>query len=185
MTAAIRGPHAPGREVIVDGQASPPGMETEAGMSTVSVLVQAGVAASSCSLERAMALIGKGAAELVHMTPMTIRLTRPLGNGVRSSARRAPDAPNPSQKKRSSRLRSLRARDGSNCFYCGAALEDENVTLEHLLSEKDGGSSRLANLALAHKKCNELAADLPVVEKVLLRERLRAARTAALPDRAG
>ncbi|HEX7934274.1 MAG TPA: HNH endonuclease [Paraburkholderia sp.] len=160
-------------------------METEAGMSTVSVLDQAGVAASNCSPERAKALIGKGAAELVHMTPMTIRLTRPLGNGVRSSARRAPDAPNPSQKKRSSRLRSLRARDGSNCFYCGAALEDENVTLEHLLSEKDGGSSRLANLALAHKKCNELAADLPVVEKVLLRERLRAARTAALPDRAG
>jgi hypothetical protein len=49
---------------------------------------------------------------------------------------------------------------------------------------KDGGTSRLANLALAHKKCNELAADLPVVEKVLLRERLRAERTAAPPDRA-
>jgi hypothetical protein len=160
-------------------------METEAGMSTVSVLDQTGLAASNCSLERAMALLAKGAAELIHVTPMTIRLTRPLGNGAPPSSRRARDANNPSQKKRSSRLRSLRARDGSNCFYCGAALENEDVTLEHLLSEKDGGTSRLANLALAHMKCNELAADLPVVEKVLLRERLRAERTAASPDRAG
>lgn len=151
----------------------------------VSVLDQTGLAASNCSLERAMALLGKGAAEVVHMTPMTIRLTRPLRNGAPSSSCRARDATNPSQKKRSSRLRSLRARDGSNCFYCGDALENEDVTLEHLLSEKDGGTSRLANLALAHKKCNELAADLPVVEKVLLRERLRAERTAAPPDRAG
>src|ERR1700740_1829662 len=106
-----------------------------------------------------MALLEEGAAELVRMDPLTIKLARPMGNGVPSSSPRSREVTNPSQKKRASRLKSLRARDGNNCFYCGVAIVGEDVTLEHLLSEKDGGSWRLANLALAHKKCNELAAD--------------------------
>lgn len=141
----------------------------------VSVLDQNGCLVSSCSPARAMALIDKGAAEVVCMEPMTIKLRRPTGNGVPPSLPRSREAPNPSQKKRASRLKTLRARDGNECFYCGRELGTHDVTLEHLLSEKDGGSMRLANLALAHKKCNELAADLAVVEKVLLRERVRAA----------
>ncbi|KAI3590435.1 hypothetical protein D9X30_4668 (plasmid) [Cupriavidus sp. U2] len=52
-------------------------------------------------------------------------------------------------------------------------MEDSDTSVEHLLSKADGGTDRLSNLALAHRKCNELAADLPVVGKVLLREKLR------------
>lgn len=144
-------------------------------MCTVSVLDEGGSPVSNCSLARAMALVEKGSAEVISIAPMTIKLKRPTGNGVLPSSPRSREATNPSQKKRESRLKSLRARDGNACFYCGLELRSEDVTLEPLLSEKDGGSQRLANLALAHKKCNELAADLPVVEKVVLRERLRAA----------
>ena len=149
-------------------------------MSLVKVLDTNGLAVSNCSLTRATALLEKGAAEVVIMAPMTIKLTRPLGNGAPPSPPRTQSNVNPSQKRRTARVRSLRARDGNSCCYCGDELRKEDVTLEHLLSEKDGGSSRLTNLALGHKACNELAADLAIVDKVLLRERLRAARSAPL-----
>ncbi len=143
-------------------------------MSTVPVWDEGGSPLSNCSLARAMVLLDKGSAEVICSDPMTIKLKRPTGNGVPPSSPRSRDGTNPSQKKRASRLKSLRVRDGNDCFYCGLELGTEDITLEHLLSEKDGGSKRPANLALAHKKCNELAADLPVVEKVALRDRLRA-----------
>ncbi len=151
-------------------------------MSAVAVFDLNGAAVANCSLSRAIALLEKGAAEVIRMEPMAIKLVRPAGNGTLPSAPRSRDTANPSQKKGAARLKSLRARDGDNCFYCGVALGTGDVTLEHLLSEKDGGSWRLANLVLAHKSCNELAADLPVVAKVLLRERLHARRIATLSN---
>jgi len=71
--------------------------------------------------------------------------------------------------------KSVRMRDGDECFYCGVDVEDEkNMTLEHLLSLAHGGRNRLENMAIAHKKCNEMAGKMSVVEKVKLRDRLRA-----------
>jgi hypothetical protein len=149
-------------------------------VSLVEVLDQNGCTVSNCSLSRAMALLEKGAAEVARVDPMTIKLTRPMGNGAPPCPPRPQGPVTPGQKRREARVRSLRARDGNNCFYCGVELGKGEATLEHLLSEKDGGSSRQANLALAHKKCNELAADLPIVDKVMLRERLHATRSGAL-----
>lgn len=145
----------------------------KAAVKTAAVLDQSGARVSDCSLKRAWALVEKGAAIVVATDPMTITLTRVMGNGVSPASPRDANAPNESQKKRAARIRSLLARDGGDCFYCGLDLRDD-VSLEHLLALADGGTWRLANLALAHRKCNELAADLAVVEKVRLRERLRA-----------
>lgn len=67
----------------------------------------------------------------------------------------------------------LALRDGHRCFYCGLPFTvEDDATEEHLLSLIHGGNNRLENKALAHRRCNELAGRLPIVEKVKLRERL-------------
>lgn len=70
--------------------------------------------------------------------------------------------------------RKLIARDGDGCWFCGTALGDD-CTLEHLVPKSKGGKNSLANYALAHRKCNEAAADMPLVGKIALREQMRAA----------
>lgn len=67
----------------------------------------------------------------------------------------------------------LMIRDGNCCFYCGERMCYESMTVEHLLSIVHGGSNRLENLVLAHRRCNGLAGDLSVFEKVQLREKMR------------
>ncbi len=143
----------------------------------VSVLDEYGESIDSCARARAEALLKEGSAILVHDDPCTIRLTRVAGNGV-SPCMPSGVSRNARKKRRKKDMRvtRLRERDGSDCFYCGLPMEAADISVEHLLSQADGGTDRLSNLALAHRNCNELAADLPVVGKVLLRERLRVDR---------
>ena len=73
----------------------------------------------------------------------------------------------------------LRKRDGDLCFFCGLPFTEENPpTLEHLLSIAHGGNNHLSNLVLAHGECNMKADSMPVIEKVKLRDAMRAARAA-------
>jgi len=67
----------------------------------------------------------------------------------------------------------LAERDGHDCWFCGKALGDDR-TIEHLVPKSKGGPDKLANYALAHEACNRAAADMPLVEKIALREKLRA-----------
>jgi len=71
------------------------------------------------------------------------------------------------------RRRKLLARDGADCWFCGLALGSD-ATIEHLVPKSKGGGNRLDNYALAHSACNQAAADKPLVEKIALRESLRA-----------
>lgn len=61
-------------------------------------------------------------------------------------------------------------RDGRACFYCLLPLTPGFETIEHLVPQAAGGPSHLANLALAHRCCNERAGTLSVIEKIRLRE---------------
>lgn len=63
-------------------------------------------------------------------------------------------------------------RDGMACWYCGAAL-GEDATIEHLIARSRGGVNHLDNYALAHRRCNQVAADKSLVEKIAIRERMR------------
>lgn len=65
-------------------------------------------------------------------------------------------------------------RDGRQCFYCPNSIASGLETIEHLVPVTSGGPDHLANLALAHRHCNELAGVLSVFEKIKLRERLHA-----------
>lgn len=60
---------------------------------------------------------------------------------------------------------SILKRDGNACFYCGNLLEDD-ITLEHLISLVSGGPNTLANMVLAHEKCNNKMENKPLHKKV-------------------
>lgn len=53
-------------------------------------------------------------------------------------------------------------RDGDQCHYCGVHLEQNDrdiykhngVSIDHIVPQIAGGSSRIANLVLACRKCN-------------------------------
>jgi len=75
----------------------------------------------------------------------------------------------------------LKRRDGPWCFYCGNLLGDD-VTIEHLLpksvakGQQQGGRNvieSLKNKALSHSRCNALAGDKSIPEKMRLRDKLR------------
>jgi len=68
--------------------------------------------------------------------------------------------------------RKLLARDGDECWFCGKSMGDD-ATLEHLVPKSRGGGNRLDNYALAHRVCNNLAGDKPLVAKIELRAQLR------------
>lgn len=76
--------------------------------------------------------------------------------------------------KRAKRSRSLmqrradqvKDRDGPDCIYCGAHLEDNEATLEHFLDIKYGGSNRIENLGRACQPCNARVSTMSIAEKI-------------------
>lgn len=63
----------------------------------------------------------------------------------------------------------LLQRDGNHCFFCHECMTD-GFTVEHLVGRAKGGPDHQDNLALAHESCNKSAANLPLMEKIKLRE---------------
>ena len=64
-------------------------------------------------------------------------------------------------------------RDGDWCWYCQMGGGATDLTLEHILSIKHGGSNHIGNLALACVPCNTEVGSKPVVEKVAFHARAR------------
>lgn len=64
-------------------------------------------------------------------------------------------------------------RDGNECFYCGLEMPKDDMTREHLVAVNQGGPNRLENMVLSHKKCNLMAGNMAVIDKVKLREEMR------------
>jgi 5-methylcytosine-specific restriction endonuclease McrA len=62
--------------------------------------------------------------------------------------------------------RTLRQRDGDECFYCAERMQDRDMTIEHLVSLCHGGPEHISNKFLAHTLCNQRAGNLSAVEKL-------------------
>ena len=79
----------------------------------------------------------------------------------------------PKRKNTPTMKKALIKRDGNECFYCGLEFDVIKLTQEHLLSLSHNGPNRIENKVLACKPCNNLAGNLILVEKILLREQMR------------
>lgn len=63
------------------------------------------------------------------------------------------------------------ARDGTACAICGDPLDrhlrdplhGKYITFDHIIPRRDGGSDALTNLRLAHRRCNELRGNDPIL----------------------
>ena len=64
----------------------------------------------------------------------------------------------------------LLERDGRECFFCIEEMPNDDMTVEHLVPIHKGGPNHLDNMALAHAKCNAAADNLPLIEKISIRE---------------
>lgn len=79
--------------------------------------------------------------------------------------------PNRKRQQLTSRKLKLAKRDGLKCFFCGEPHTDtSDLTIEHLLSFKHGGTDNINNLALACEPCNREAGHKSLAEKIKLRD---------------
>lgn len=82
----------------------------------------------------------------------------------------------PKSGKRGRRMRAqilpLAERDGWSCFYCATELTTETATREHLVAVAAGGSDHPGNLVLACARCNNMMGNKPLIEKIMLRDRM-------------
>ncbi len=62
-------------------------------------------------------------------------------------------------------------RDGRACFFCTKDMENDDITLEHLVAIGKGGPDHLDNCVLAHEACNRKADNLPLIDKIKMREK--------------
>jgi len=49
-----------------------------------------------------------------------------------------------------------------HCHYCRVPLNDENSSLDHVVSPRAGGSQQPDNLVLACRRCQQVKADIPL-----------------------
>lgn len=86
-------------------------------------------------------------------------------------------------KGRDRQTEALLRRDGNRCFFCDGIMAPkgepcepgQEMTREHLVPLTQGGPNCLANLFLAHGRCNQEAGHKPAVEKIRLRDKMRQA----------
>lgn len=71
----------------------------------------------------------------------------------------------------------IRARDGGLCWLCQKPIDfkaEPNSarapSVEHLIPQCRGGPGTMDNLVLTHPPCNKLLGDLPLVDKIGMRE---------------
>jgi 5-methylcytosine-specific restriction endonuclease McrA len=62
--------------------------------------------------------------------------------------------------------RTIRERDGDDCFYCAKPIPEYEGTIEHLISLTHGGPEHISNKFLAHKDCNIRAGNMSATQKV-------------------
>ena len=77
-------------------------------------------------------------------------------------------------------VKTLRDRDGGRCWLCDGPIDFKAdggsaraPSREHLIPRSRGGPDTLDNLVLCHTPCNQELDDLPLVEKIKIRDARR------------
>jgi hypothetical protein len=76
----------------------------------------------------------------------------------------------------SNEINTLLDRDGDKCFYCIQQMQDEDITIEHLVSLTHGGPNHMSNMFLAHRLCNEAVGNLSAPEKIKIHVNMKIKR---------
>jgi 5-methylcytosine-specific restriction endonuclease McrA len=77
----------------------------------------------------------------------------------------------------------IAGEQGWRCCYCGARLEPETVTLEHVIPQAHGGGSTWDNLAASCAPCNGALGDfMPGKAKATSRRPTRGVKRPTLGD---
>jgi len=63
-------------------------------------------------------------------------------------------------------MRTIRARDGNDCFFCCEYVTEHSATIEHLVALGQGGPQHISNKFLAHGECNMRAGNISAPEKI-------------------
>lgn len=61
--------------------------------------------------------------------------------------------------------------ENGRCKWCGQIVSPEESSIDHIVPKSKGGTNRRDNLALAHKRCNQLKSDLMPQEFVAAQEK--------------
>lgn len=77
------------------------------------------------------------------------------------------------------KVQSILTRDNFECRYCGTALNESTIRLDHVHPKSKGGSNREDNLVASCSRCNGLKWDFPL--EVFL-ERIEAKFSACRAD---
>lgn len=68
-------------------------------------------------------------------------------------------------------MNALINRDGNRCYLCLDVITSKtDMTIDHLIPKSQGGSDDIANLRIAHGKCNNAKKDLSLEEYAVLQE---------------
>jgi 5-methylcytosine-specific restriction endonuclease McrA len=77
-------------------------------------------------------------------------------------------------------VKALRDRDGGRCWLCDKPIDFKAErgsagapSREHLVPKSRSGPDTLENLVLCHTPCNQKLKDLPLVDKIKMREQVR------------
>lgn len=65
---------------------------------------------------------------------------------------------------RANKVKKLIQRDGSKCHYCKCVLNNNNITVDHVIPKSKGGSDRIENLVLSCEFCNYQRSDIDYKE---------------------
>lgn len=63
-------------------------------------------------------------------------------------------------------MKTIIARDGRRCFFCGEEVSDEDASIDHLVELTAKGPNHISNFALMHRRCNMLVSGWPAMKKI-------------------
>jgi hypothetical protein len=63
-------------------------------------------------------------------------------------------------------IRTVRARDGDRCFWCGLYVTPADATVDHLVPLANKGPNHIGNYVLMHRQCNNDCGHLSAAEKI-------------------
>lgn len=84
--------------------------------------------------------------------------------------------PATNRKSTSPAIRTVRDRDGDDCFACGWPVSFDDESIDHLVELTAGGPNHISNYVLMHVVCNQQCAGMSASQKIRMHVEMRLAK---------